>query len=182
MAEQSTMLALGTQAPAFELPSVRDERIVRSDDLAADRPLLVIFLCRHCPYVVHVADELGRLSHDYGDRVTIVGISSNDVAAYPEDAPEKLAEYADAKGWDFPVLYDETQAVARAYSAACTPDPFLFDTQRRLAYRGQLDDTRPSSGGPATGTAIRGALDLVLAGESVGAEQRPSVGCSIKWR
>ncbi|HHN78234.1 MAG TPA: thioredoxin family protein [Phycisphaerales bacterium] len=181
------MLELGTLAPGFSLPDygVHGEggcRTVSLDDLPADRPVLVMFICNHCPYVVHVQDELARLGRDYADRVTIVAINPNDVRAYPDDAPEKMAEVARDAGYVFPYLFDETQEVARAYRAACTPDFFLFGRDRRLVYRGQLDDSRPGSGVPVTGADLRSAMDAVLSGGPVSADQKPSMGCSIKWK
>jgi peroxiredoxin len=177
------MTPLGSVAPDFALPDVTSGRTVALQDVAGNRGLLVMFICRHCPYVKHVRAGLARLSEDYADAdVAIVGISANDPADYPEDAPESLAEEASAAGYRFPVLFDETQAVARAYGAACTPDFFLYDADRLLVYRGQLDDSRPGNGIPVTGKDLRAAIDAVLAGNPVAEDQRPSVGCSIKWR
>jgi len=185
----STMLELGTQAPDFALPDT-DGTTVRRDDFAG-RPLLVMFICNHCPYVKHVAPELKRLGDDYAGRVGIVAISSNDAANYPDDAPDRMAEEKASRGYAFPYLYDEDQSVAAAYTAACTPDFFLFDADHKLTYRGQLDDTRPhriSSGnyddrdGRADGADLRAAVDAVLAGEAPPAEQKPSMGCNIKWK
>jgi len=176
------MLALGTPAPNFALPDVSNGRSVALRDFAATQPLLVMFVCRHCPYVVHVQGELGRLGRDYQGRAGMVAISSNDAAAYPDDAPPRLAAMAREQGFVFPLLYDESQAVARAYGAACTPDFFLFDRGRKLAYRGQLDDSRPGNGRPVTGRDLRAAMDALLLGAAVSPEQRPSIGCSIKWR
>jgi len=145
--------------------------------------LLVIFLCNHCPYVKHVAPELARLVRDYQTRgVAVVGINSNDTDAYPDDAPERMVEEVRQRGYTFPYLYDATQAVAHAYRAACTPDFYVFDQQRRLVYRGQMDDSRPRSDVPVTGRDLRAALDAVLAGQSVPEPQRPSLGCNIKWK
>lgn len=176
------MLALGTSAPDFSLPDVTTGRSVSLSDLAGMDALLVIFLCAHCPYVIHVAPELARLGRDYAGRsVAIVGITANDTANYPQDAPEPTAAFARAQGFAFPVLFDESQSVAHAYTAACTPDFFLFDKDRRLAYRGQLDRTRPRQETP-NGADLRGAIDAVLAGTSPSAEQRPSIGCNIKWK
>jgi len=178
----STMLALGTQAPDFSLPDV-DGRIVSLADFRDAPALLVIFLCNHCPYVKHVAPELARLARDYQARgVAVVGINSNDTDAYPDDAPERMVEEARQRGYIFPYLYDATQAVAHAYRAACTPDFYVFDQQRRLVYRGQMDDSRPRSDVPVTGRDLRAALDAVLAGQSVPEPQRPSLGCNIKWK
>jgi peroxiredoxin len=183
VAVPSTMLALGTKAPEFELPDVTDGRIVSLSDFETRRALLVMFICRHCPYVRHVREELARLGRDFADsELGIVAISSNDIDEYPEDRPESLAEEARGAGYVFPYLFDETQEVARAYTAACTPDFFLFDADRALVYRGQLDDSRPSNGLPATGADLRAAIDAVLSGRPVSEDQRPSIGCGIKWR
>lgn len=183
MAVLSTMLALGTKAPDFELPDVLTGRTVSVRDFDAKRALLVMFICRHCPYVRHVRGELARLGRDFADsELAIVAISSNDPTEYPEDAPESLAEEAGEAGYAFPYLFDETQEVAKAYTAACTPDFFLFDADRALAYRGQLDDSRPSNGLPVTGEDLRAAIEAVVSGEPVSEDQRASIGCSIKWR
>jgi peroxiredoxin len=177
------MLGLGTKAPEFELPDVVTGRTVGLRDFDERQAVLVMFICRHCPYVAHVREELGRLGRDYADSdLGIVAISANDPAAYPEDAPEGLAEEAREAGYVFPYLFDETQGVAKAYTAACTPDFFLFDTDRALVYRGQLDASRPSNGLPVTGADLRAAIAAVLSGASVAQDQRASVGCSIKWR
>jgi len=177
------MLALGTEAPGFALPDVTTGKIVSLGDFADKKALLVIFLCNHCPYVIHVREELGRIARDYaGQPLGIVGITANDVAAYPDDSPEATRELAGIVG--FPILYDATQEVAKAYTAACTPDFFLFGHEsgtRMLAYRGQLDNTRPRQE-PPTGHDLRAALDAVLAGRAVEGEQRPSLGCNIKWK
>ena len=178
----STMLPLGTQAPDFSLPNV-DGRTVSLADFSGAPALLVMFICNHCPFVKHVADELARLATDYRARgAAIVGINSNDAENFPADSPEKMKEEAAARGYSFPYLYDERQAVAQAYHAACTPDFFLFDGSRRLVYRGQLDDSRPDSGIPVTGRDLRAALDAVLDGKPVAEAQRASLGCNIKWK
>jgi peroxiredoxin len=183
MAVPSTMLALGTKAPDFELPDVVTGRTVSVRDFDAKRALLVMFICRHCPYVRHVRGELAQLGHDFADsELAIVAISANDPDEYPEDAPEGLAEEAREAGYAFPYLFDETQEVAKAYTAACTPDFFLFDADRALVYRGQLDDSRPSNGLPVTGEDLRAAIDAVLSDGPVRQDQRASIGCSIKWR
>lgn len=175
------MLALGTPAPDFALPDVVTGKTVRLKDFAAGKPLLVMFICRHCPYVVHVREELARIGKDYsGKGVEIIAISSNDVENYPDDAPDKLKAMAVECGFVFPFCYDESQGVAKAYSAACTPDFFLFDAGHRLVYRGQLDDSRPGKG-VANGRDLRAALDAVIAGKPVSRDQKPSVGCNIKW-
>lgn len=181
MAVSSTMLELGTRAPHFALPDT-DGGTVSLDDFADAPALLVLFLSNHCPFVKHLRGALAQLARDYAPRgVAIVGIMSNDVSRHPADAPERMAEERAAWGWSFPYLYDATQDVARAYRAACTPDLFLFDGERRLVYRGQFDDSRPNNGMPPTGADVRAALDAVLDGRPVPAEQRPSIGCNIKW-
>ena len=183
MAVPSLMQPLGTKAPEFELPDVTDGRIVSLSDFEPERALLVMFICRHCPYVRHVREELARLGRDFEhSELGIVAISSNDVDEYPDDRPESLAEEAREAGYVFPYLFDETQEVAKAYTAACTPDFFLFDADRALVYRGQLDDSRPSNGMPVTGADLRAAIDAVLSGGPVSEDQRASIGCSIKWR
>jgi peroxiredoxin len=183
MAVPSTMLALGTKAPDFELPDVVSGRKVSIRDFDRKQALLVMFICRHCPYVRHVRRELARLGRDFADSdLAMVAISSNDPIEYPEDAPQSLAEEAREAGYAFPYLFDETQEVAKAYTAACTPDFFLFDADRALVYRGQLDDSRPSNGLPVTGEDLRAAIEAVLSGEYVSDDQRASIGCSIKWR
>jgi peroxiredoxin len=179
----STMLALGTGAPLFALPDVTTGGTVRRSDFDDRQALLVMFICRHCPYVRHVRKGLAELGRDYRDRdVGIVAISANDPAAYPEDAPESLAEEAREAGYAFPYLFDESQEVAKAYSAACTPDFFLFDADRKLAYRGQFDSGRPGDDVPVTGRDLRAAIEAVLSDRPVPEDQRPSVGCTIKWR
>src|SRR5262245_2606334 len=183
MAVPSQMLPLGTKAPGFELPDVTDGRIVSLSDFEAKRAMLVMFICRHCPYVRHVREELARLGRDFaGSELGIVAISSNDVDEYPEDRPESLAQESREAGYAFPYLFDETQEVAKAYTAACTPDFFLFDADRALVYRGQLDDSRPSNGLPVTGTDLRAAIGAALSGTPVSEDQRASIGCGIKWR
>lgn len=182
MAIESTMLALGTSAPAFALPAPATGTTVSLDDLTGPA-LVVTFICNHCPYVKHVASGLAALGRDLGDLgVAMVAISSNDVVSYPQDGPQEMATEASRQGWTFPYLYDESQDVARAFSAACTPDTFVFDGERRLVYRGQLDDSRPKNDLPVTGADVRAAVDAVLAGQPVNPNQRPSIGCGIKWR
>lgn len=181
-ATNSTMLPLGTPAPDFTLPDVATGEHVGLADFEGTQALLVIFLCAHCPYVIHVAPELARIAQDFhGKGLSIVGITSNDVAEYPQDAPAPTAEFASKHGFNFPVLFDESQAVAKAYTAACTPDFFLFDGDRKLAYRGQIDSTRPRKGEP-NGAELRAAIQAVLSGQPVDEDQKPSIGCNIKWR
>lgn len=179
----STMLPLGTEAPAFSLPDT-DGNTVSIDDFTGAPALLVLFLCNHCPFVKHVQRELARIGNEYGARgVGIVAISSNDVERYPDDSPEAMKAEKERVGYPFPYLYDETQDVARAYQAACTPDIFLFDGNRRLAYRGQIDDSRPANGKPVTGRDLRAALDAALEGRTIPEDQQvPSTGCNIKWK
>ena len=201
---QSTMVALGSVAPAFELVDVVSGKAVGRDDVFAAvsqdaradgtdcaatgcHGLLVMFICVHCPYVVHVEKELAQIGRDYEGKIGIVAISSNDVAAYPQDGPEEMKKQAERLGFRFPYLYDETQEVARAYEAACTPDIFLFDGQMQLVYRGQLDDSRPRRGDagndiPVTGKDLRAAIDAVMAGKKPDPNQRFAVGCNIKWK
>jgi thiol-disulfide isomerase/thioredoxin len=207
---QSAMVALGSVAPAFELMDVVSGKAVGRDDVFAmswddERPdaankmpgggssptgrhgLLVMFLCVHCPYVKHVEEELARIGRDYEGKIGIVAISSNDVEAYPQDSPEEMKRQAERLGFRFPYLYDETQEVARAYDAACTPDFFLFDAEMALVYRGQLDDSRPRRGDagndiPVTGKDLRAAMDAVIAGKRPDPNQRFAVGCNIKWK
>jgi peroxiredoxin len=182
MAIESTMLALGTPAPSFSLPEPATDATISLDNLTGPA-LVVTFICNHCPYVKHVAAGLAALGRDLADKgVAMVGISSNDVATYPQDGPEQMVAEARSHGWTFPYLYDETQDVARAFSAACTPDTFVFDGERRLVYRGQLDNSRPGNELPVTAADVRSAVDAVLAGRPVEADQRPSIGCGIKWR
>jgi peroxiredoxin len=179
----STMLPLGTLAPAFALPDAVSRETVSASAFTGAPALLVMFLCNHCPYVKHVRAELARLARDYQPRgVAIVGISSNDAEKYPADAPEKMAAEAKEAGYIFPYLFDATQSVAKAYRAACTPDFFLFGKDRKLVYRGQLDGSRPNSDVPVTGVDLRAALDAVLSGNPQAEEQRPSMGCNIKWK
>lgn len=178
----STMLPLGTRAPDFELPDTEGNRVGLSD-FEDRKALLVIFMCNHCPYVKHVADQIKTLADDYLPRgVGVVGISSNDAEKYPDDSPAAMAAEKKARGYAFPYLYDEDQRVAQAYAAACTPDFFLFDGHLKLAYRGQLDSSRPDSGIPVTGEDLRTAIDAVLSGQSPPEKQTPSLGCNIKWK
>ena len=177
------MRELGSKAPDFELQDVVTGRAVSRRDVMAANGMLVMFICRHCPFVKHVQNELAAIGRDYSGRgVGIVAISANDVASHPEDSPTKLAYQAQELNFEFPYLFDESQQVARAYDAQCTPDFFLYDAQGALVYRGQLDDSRPGNDVPVTGRDLRAALDALIAGRPVSGDQRPSIGCNIKWR
>ena len=177
------MLPLGTRAPEFRLVDVTSGRSVSLDDFPDAKAFLVMFICRHCPYVKHVQGELANIGRDYaGKPLGIVAISSNDAVAYPDDNPASLAEMVKEQGFTFPLCFDESQDVAKAFSAACTPDLFVFDSSRKLVYRGQLDDSRPGNGKPVTGRDLRAALDAVLNGRPVPPDQVPSLGCNIKWK
>jgi len=181
-ATESTMLGLGTPAPDFALPEVARHRTVRLSGLTG-RGLLVMFLSPHCPYVKHIAPGLAALARDYAaSGLDIVAISSNDAVQYPDDSPDSLRSMAEELGFWFPYCYDETQQIAKAYQAACTPDFFLFDAARKLVYRGQFDGARPKNDVPVTGRDLRAAIDAVLSGDAVSAQQRPSIGCNIKWK
>lgn len=178
----STMIPIGTKAPEFSLldPVSGTKRPLSEFNAPAT---VIIFMCNHCPFVIHVRDELTRLERDYAPKgVAFIGINSNDEEKYPQDGPGPMAELVREMGWKFPFLFDATQEVAKAYHAACTPDFFVFDGDKKLAYRGQLDDSRPSNGTPVTGRDLRAAIDAVLAGRPAAAEQRPSIGCNIKWK
>ena len=182
VAVNSTMLPLGTAAPDFRLPDASG-KVVSLSDFKSAPALVIVFMCNHCPYVKHIRSGLAQFARDYAPRrVAIVGISSNDAANYPADSPAKMAQEVRAAGYIFPYLYDESQAVAKNYKAACTPDFYLFDKDQRLVYRGQFDDSRPGNGIPVTGRDLRVALDAELAGQPVPAHQKPSIGCNIKWK
>jgi peroxiredoxin len=179
----STMLPLGTQAPDFHLPEVISGETISLSNFRNKKALLVMFICCHCPFVKHVQTELAQLGKDYlNSDLGIVAISANDANKYRDDAPEYLKAMAIELGFKFPLCYDESQETAKAYTAACTPDFFVFDAERKLVYRGQLDDSRPSNGKPVTGVDLRAAIDAVLAGKAVTSEQKPSIGCNIKWK
>jgi peroxiredoxin len=179
----STMLELGTVAPDFALTDVMSGTTVRRDDFRGKKALLVMFICAHCPFVKHIEKELAAFGKDYAAQpVGIVAISANDAANYPADNPAGLKKQAEAFGFTFPYLYDESQAVAKSYDAACTPDIYLFDADFKLIYRGQFDASRPGNGVPVTGQDLRAALNAVLAGKPVPADQKPSIGCNIKWK
>ncbi|QDT34910.1 thioredoxin family protein [Thalassoglobus polymorphus] len=177
----STMMPLGSDAPAFSLPNIDDSVVSLSN--FNEKPVLVIFMCNHCPFVIHLREALAAFGKEYqGKGLNVIGISSNDVENYPQDGPDKMKEEAASAGYTFPYLYDETQETAKAYGAACTPDFFLFDQDHKLVYRGQFDDSRPQSGIPVTGADLRAACDALLAGEPVIEDQKPSIGCNIKWK
>ncbi|OGU01311.1 MAG: alkyl hydroperoxide reductase [Gemmatimonadetes bacterium RBG_16_66_8] len=177
------MLALGTQVPEFSLVNAVDGRHVSPKDYRSERALLVMIICNHCPYVKHVLREIGRIAAKYQSKgVGLIAISSNDVAAFPDDGPERMRGLAATEGWKFPYLFDESQEVAKAFQAACTPEFYVFDGARRLVYRGQLDDSRPNNTEPVRGKDLRAALDAVLAGKPVSQDQKPSIGCNVKWK
>lgn len=179
----SVMLPLGSIAPNFSLPDTVSGKMISLRDFQGCKGLLVMFICQHCPFVKHVEQELAKIGSDYGSQnLGIVAISSNDAENYPDDSPENLKKMAETLGFNFPLCYDETQEVAKAYQAACTPDFYLFDGDFKLVYRGQLDDSRPSLDIPVTGKDLRGAIVSLLAGEEINPDQKPSLGCNIKWK
>ena len=183
MPVNSNMLPLGTIAPDFILLNPATGHKQHLINLKSSKVTLVMFICNHCPFVLHVSKVLGELGHEYIDKgVSIIAISSNDITTHPDDAPDKMVEFAKANNFNFPYLYDESQDVARAYHAACTPDFYLFDGNMQLVYRGQFDDSRPSNGLPVTGTYVKSAIDAVLNGTEVDQNQFPSIGCGIKWK
>jgi peroxiredoxin len=176
------MLPLGTKAPDFTLPDTISGKMVSLEDFQDYQALVVMFICNHCPYVIHVNEEIVRVANNYAENVAFVAISSNDVNNYPQDGPEKMKTHAEINKYSFPYLYDESQEVAKAYDAACTPDFYVFDRDRKLFYRGRLDESRPNSGKPLTGMDLRNALDLALEGKDAPVKQYPSAGCNIKWK
>jgi peroxiredoxin len=180
--ESLQSIPLGTPAADFSLPDVVTGSVISLSSLPTDRALLIMFICRHCPYVVHVREEILRIAHSYHEGVTFVAICSNDSAAYPDDAPDRLREMAVDHKFPFPLLHDESQDIAKVYGAQCTPDFFLYDSHRRLAYHGRLDDSTPGNGKPVTGREIRRALDSLLTGSEPPSPQKSSIGCSIKWK
>lgn len=183
MAVESVMLQLGMPAPAFRLRDVASGQWWTLESFERQDALLIMFICRHCPYVQHVEGELARIGRDYRERsLGILAVSSNDSNRYPDDAPPRLKEMADRLGFTFPFCFDETQETAKAYKAACTPDFYLFDRERKLVYRGQLDESRPSNGRQVDGRDLRAAIEAVLTGQPVAGSQKPSIGCSIKWK
>jgi len=180
---ESTMRELGSIAPDFDLPDTVSGRHKSFDDIAGNRATVVMFICNHCPFVKHIVDGLARFGRDYrGDAVGIAAISANDADRFPADAPDKMQQLAEASGFDFPYLYDETQQTAKAYGAACTPDFFVFDQDRKLVYRGRFDAASPGNREPVTGSELRAAVNALLAGEPVDPDQKPSIGCNIKWK
>jgi peroxiredoxin len=180
---ESTMLALGTQAPDFNLPDTVSGNTISLSDIKSDIATVVMFICNHCPYVIHVNEEMVNIAKEYQELgMSFVAISSNDVANYPADAPDKMKTNAEENGFTFPYLYDESQEVAKAYAAACTPDFYVFDRNLQLVYRGRMDASRPNSGVPVTGEDLRSALDAVLLGRPAAAIQYPSMGCNLKWK
>ena len=179
----SNMLALGTQAPDFNLPDTVSNEMVSLASAKGDKGTVVMFICNHCPFVIHVNPEIAKLSKEYQSKgIGFIAISSNDVENYPQDAPHLMKQKAKDEGYSFPYLYDETQDIAKAYDAACTPDFYLFDADLKLVYRGQLDDSRPGNGIPLTGSDLRNALEALLQNENIDAHQKPSIGCNIKWK
>ena len=179
----SNMIPLGTVAPEFNLPDTISGKMKSLSELSSDIATVIMFICNHCPYVKHINNELVKVANEYGNKgVSFIAISSNDVINYPEDTPEKMKETAEAEGYPFPYLYDESQEVARAYDAACTPDLYVFDNDLKLVYRGQFDDSRPKNDSPVTGKDLRNALDCIIEGKLVSGIQVPSIGCNIKWK
>jgi peroxiredoxin len=179
----SNMLPLGTKAPNFNLPATNFNDFFSYETVKGEKGTLVIFICNHCPFVLHAIDEIVMIANDYRVQgIGIVAISSNDVVKYPQDTPDKMADFALENKIDFPYLYDETQEVAKAYDAACTPDFYLFDTQDKLVYRGQLDDSRPGNGIPISGSDLRNAIDSIIYNRKMNPNQKPSIGCNIKWK
>ncbi len=180
---ESNMLPLGTKAPFFNLPDTVSGQILNLNDVQSEVATVIMFLCNHCPYVLHVNQGIVTLAHDYQPKgVSFVGISSNDAVNYPQDSPEKMKIFANTEGYTFPYLYDETQEVAKIYDAACTPDFYVFDGNMQLAYRGRIDDSRPRNEVPVTGKDLRAVLDAILRGDDVASKQYPSAGCNIKWK
>ncbi|EGG98149.1 PPO candidate 1 [gamma proteobacterium IMCC2047] len=180
---ESNMLALGTQAPSFELPDTVSGNTLTLQQLRGERATVIMFICNHCPFVIHVQHELCKLAQDYQPKgVNFIAISANDVDTYPQDAPANMAVFAAQNGFNFPYLYDESQRIAKAYDAACTPDFYLFDANLRCIYRGQLDDSRPGNGIPVNGLDLRRAINALLAGKPIDQNQKPSLGCNIKWK
>ena len=178
----SNMVTLGTKAPKFELLNTVDDILYSSEDLFSKNGTVVMFICNHCPFVIHVIDEIVSISENYKENISFVAISSNDVINYPDDSPENMKKLAANKNFSFPYLYDETQEVAKSFDAACTPDFFLYNDENKLVYRGQMDDSRPGNGIPVTGNDLKTALDNLINNIEISSEQKPSIGCNIKWK
>ncbi len=182
-ATPSSMLALGTKLPAFSLVDAVTDHVVSSDTLEAENGVLVLFICNHCPFVIHIRKELVKVATDaLNAGIAVVAVNSNSIESHPQDGPTHMKQLAMSEGWRFPFVFDETQAVAQSFMAACTPDIYLFDANQELAYRGQFDDSRPSNGKPVTGADLRAAIAAVVAKRPVPGEQKPSIGCNIKWK
>lgn len=177
----SNMLELGTHAPHFELKDVSSGEVV-TESLSHEAGLCVIFMCNHCPFVIHIIEELVKISNDFNKNIKFVAISSNDIENYPQDAPDKMINFKEEYGINFPYLFDESQNIAKAYEAACTPDFYLFDSNLKLVYRGQMDDSRPGNDEPINGKDLRKAINQLITGENISKDQKPSVGCNIKWK
>ena len=178
----SNMVTLGTKAPKFELQNTVDDILYSSEQLFSKNGTVVMFICNHCPFVIHVIDEIVSISENYKENISFVAISSNDVINYPDDSPELMKKFAVNKNFSFPYLFDETQEVAKSFDAACTPDFFLYNNESKLVYRGQMDDSRPGNGIPVTGNDLKSALDNLIKNKEISAEQKPSIGCNIKWK
>ena len=178
----SNMVTLGTKAPNFELHNTVDDILYSSEELFSKNGTVVMFICNHCPFVIHVIDEIVSISENYKENISFVAISSNDVINYPDDSPELMKKFAVNKNFSFPYLFDETQEVAKSFDAACTPDFFLYNNENKLVYRGQMDDSRPGNGIAVTGNDLKSALDNLIKNKEISAEQKPSIGCNIKWK
>ena len=178
----STMVTLGTKAPKFELLNTVDDILYSSKELYCKNGTLIMFICNHCPFVIHVINEIVSISENYKENISFIAISSNDVVNYPDDSPEHMKKLAINKNFSFPYLYDETQEVAKSFDAACTPDFFLYNDEKKLVYRGQLDDSRPGNGTPVTGKDLKAALNNLIKNKEISNEQKPSIGCNIKWK
>ena len=178
----SNMVTLGTKAAKFELHNTVDDILYSSEELFSKNGTVVMFICNHCPFVIHVIDEIVSISENYKENISFVAISSNDVINYPDDSPELMKKFAVNKNFSFPYLFDETQEVAKSFDAACTPDFFLYNNESKLVYRGQMDDSRPGNGIPVTGNDLKSALDNLIKNKEISADQKPSIGCNIKWK
>ena len=178
----SNMVRLGTKAPKFELLNTVDDNLYSSEDLLGKNGTVIMFICNHCPFVIHVINEIVSISENYKENISFVAISSNDVVNYPNDSPDLMKKLAINKNFSFPYLYDETQEVAKSFDAACTPDFFIYNNENKLIYRGQMDDSRPGNGIPVTGNDLKAALDNLIKNKEISSEQKPSIGCNIKWK